>query len=686
MQLSSEQQSGASSKSAMSDKQEIAEKCAHEREAESSSEKTAKADNVDATSGAQADAVGVKIPKSETDVKLMVNEIKSEVEEKTNVVDTSAKDFVTDLEPHAAENAEPVNRKMVKEEVIENVEDQKASANVDHKKEEHSVPKEVQDGPLLKVPTMQEGAQLSEQSGKLQKEKFFPQAQGVSQGTGAVPLAGQVQAGGFLQSPSSFYGSSTLQQRPAAPSMLQAPPPGVVHQTQAPGHPSTQFRPSVPKPQGPQMPPGGFPVSGPAASFGRGPGHHGPHQHSFEPPSVAPQGLYNLGHPPSCHIGTTRLSHGDPVGGPPLHAGPPSAYGPEGQKQPSNSMEAEMFASQRPGYMDGRRPESHFHGSLERSPLGQPLGLQANMMRMNGDLGPELRDERFKSFPDERLNPFPIDRGEFEDDLKQFPRPSHFDVEPVPKLGSHFPSSSPFVRGPHGFGMDMGPRPFERGLNYDPGLKLDPMGGSASSRFLPSYYDDAAGRSDSSHPLPEFPGPGPAYGRQRVGGLSPRSPFREYPGIPSRGFGGLPGNLGSSRSGRDDIDDREFRRFGDPIGNSYHESRFPVLPGHMRRGEFEGPGRSGDLMGQDFLPSHLRPLNLRLGEAGGFGGFPGRARLGDLGGPGNFPHPRLGEPGFRSSFSRQGFPNDGGIYTVKNPLVISVCTVCLHLHLTLCLF
>jgi hypothetical protein len=143
------------------------------------------------------------------------------------------------------------------------------------------------------------------------------------------------------------------------------------------------------------------------------------------------------------------------------------------------------------------------------------------------------------------------------------------------------------------------------------------------------------------------------------------------------------------QSGQDDFDGRESRRFGDPIGNSFHESRFPVLPSHLHRGEFEGPGklrmgehlRSGDMIGLDGhlrRGEHLGPRNLpnhmRLGEPIGFGDYPGHARMGELAGLGNFEsfgsgnrpgHPRFGEPGFRSSFSLQGFPNDGGMNTVK---------------------
>ncbi|XP_021804135.1 uncharacterized protein LOC110762317 [Prunus avium] len=166
---------------------------------------------------------------------------------------------------------------------------------------------------------------------------------------------------------------------------------------------------------------------------------------------------------------------------------------------------------------------------------------------------------------------------------------------------------------------------------------------------------------EPTHGHPDF------VGRRLVDGLAPRSPVRDYPGLPPHGFRGF---------GPDDFDGREFHRFGDPLGNQFHEGRFSNLPGHFRRGEFEGPGnlrmvdhRRNDFIGQDGHPGHLRrgdhlgPHNLR--EPLGFGSR--HSRMGDMAGPGNFEsfrgnkpnHPRLGEPGFRSSFSLQRFPNDG---------------------------
>ncbi|KAK2641937.1 hypothetical protein Ddye_023700 [Dipteronia dyeriana] len=672
-QLSFELQSVGTSKLAMSEKPEMTERNVDEREGDSSSHENAKKDvnNLEAMSVSQSDAVGLKIPKYESGVKTMADVIKTEVEDKTDAVDTSKKEFVTELE-----NAETETKQIMKEEVIEKVEDLKDYSNIDGKRVEHSLieSKEIQDGPSLKTPPLQEAAQSG--------DKNVPQAPGASQGLGLVLPAGQVHNGGFVQ-------SSSHQQRSAAPSYYQAYHLGPPHPMVAPGCPSSQYR----SEGSGTHPPESF-QPGSAASYGRRLGHHGLPPQSLELPSVAHQGSYNHGHLPPVHVATPKISQGDSVGGPLLHplapgafdshggrmaGGPP--YGPEGQmsqRHQTNPAEAETFPNQRPGYMDDRRPDSLLPGSLERGPLGQPSGIMSNMMRLNGAPGLELRNERFKPFPDERLNPFPIDparrvidRGEFEEDSNQFPRPSHFDMEPIPKLVNHFPSSRPLDRGPHGFGMDVGPRPFDRGLNYDS------VGGSGPSRYLSSYagdrpgsiHEDAAGRSDSAHTHPDFLGPNPGYGRRHMDGFSPRSPVRDYPGISSRGFGGLPGSLGSNHSSLNDIDRREFHRFGDPMGNSFHESRFPAYQSHLRRGEFDGPGRSDDFIGQDFLPSHfqrgehLGPHNLRFGEMGSFGGFPGHAREGDLVGPGNFPRPRLGEPGFRSSFSHQGFPKDGGIYT-----------------------
>ncbi|CAK9167919.1 unnamed protein product, partial [Ilex paraguariensis] len=237
-----------------------------------------------------------------------------------------------------------------------------------------------------------------------------------------------------------------------------------------------------------------------------------------------------------------------------------------------------------------------------------------------------------------------------------------------------------------------------RGYNYDAGERAMGVG----------LHDDNRGWMDSTHSHPDFLGPVSGFGRHQMERLTPRSPGREYPGIPSRGFGGRP----HGQSGLDDIDSREPRSFGegsrsfnppsDPVGNSFHETRFPTLPGRMRKGELDGSGnlrmdehlafgpqnnwRGGDLMGRRFRLATCGGVSfwalgicrvIRIWRANWLWAFSGHSRMGELAGPGNFSHhppfsesfggnqsshPRLGEPGFRSSYSLQGFPNEGGLY------------------------
>ncbi|OVA17713.1 zinc finger protein [Macleaya cordata] len=495
-------------------------------------------------------------------------------------------------------------------------------------------------------------------------------------------------------------------QRPPMPDqMLQMPP----HQMHVPGQPPAHMRPqghnvvgnlhqqgqvSIPpepfqppigkQPHGsfhPEVPPGGFTGPGSSASFGRGPLVP---QRSFELHSAPPQGNHNQGHLPPHH--------------------------------PTNPVDA---ANMRPGYFDGRQQDSHPPGSAERVPLGQS-GIQLNSMKIGGIPSKELaggiqdpsfpyglQEERFKSLPEEgfnrlpeeRFKPFPVehnrritDRREFEEDLKQFPGPGHLDAERMPKFESYYSSSRPLDRGPHE--LDRASYGFS---GHDVGSKFDGGPSGAASRLLPPYQpgsvhsmrpggfpDENMGRrGDPAGVHPDFLRP--ESGRH----LPPRSPGREYPRFAA-----------GNRSRLDDIDGRESRVFGERSksfnlpsdGNAFHESRYPVLPSHLRRGEHDGPGhlrmgeqigsgalpihlRSGDLVGPDILPSHLRgvepvgtrhfPSHMRMVEPAGFGPFPSHLRMG---GPGNLPpnlhgepiggNLRIGEPGFNSSFPF----HEGGYY------------------------
>ena len=743
VQVSTEQQFGVTLRPTISVRQgdHGVVKSVGDQAAESSSENAVKKETNDfgAASGLGADAGDVITVKFETDIKSGDDgdaEPGSHAVENGELVKRMVKEEAT------TERTSEHSKSSRSGELVAEVKKDVSNVSPKHLDNSAMEERESQDDLLLKKTPLQESEHIEKLSGKLQRDasgiqqpstvtdegsqilsttsapvSSSPAQNVIPKGTVShgplvdeyrgFPPPGQVQSGGFMQ-PSHpgpiadqgrNFGPSTLQQRPGAP-LLQTPPHALPHYTQTAGHPQTQFRPQGPghapehfqspvfkQSQGLEIPPGGISGPGSTASFGRGPGYYG-----FPQQNQASQGPHSQGHALPTHAAASRMSQGESVGPPPFGMLPPGAidshggmarappHGPEGlmgQQRPTNPMEAELFINHRPNYMDGRRPDPHVPGSLGQGPVGQPSGL----MRSNGLPGLEsssthgLRDDRFKPFPDERSNSFQpgrhvTDRGEFEDDLKQFPRPSRLDAEPVPKFGSY--SSRPHDMGPHG-------------LNYDSGLKLDAGAGSARSRFLPPFDggERPVGLSDSSNIHPDFLGPVTGYARHHMDGLAHRSPVREYPGI-SRGFGGLPGPMGP-----DDFDGRESRRFGDPTGKSFHESRFPILPSHLRRGEFEGPGklrmsehiRSGDLIGLDghlrrgeHLGPHNLPGHLRLGEPIGFGDYPGHPRMGELAGLGNFEpfgagnrpgHPRFGEPGFRSSFSLQGFPNDAGIDTVK---------------------
>ncbi|KAF6160986.1 hypothetical protein GIB67_007627 [Kingdonia uniflora] len=485
-----------------------------------------------------------------------------------------------------------------------------------------------------------------------------------------LPLPPQMQGTGY----------PPFQMRPQGPNSLGSLPPG--QSSVMPEHiqpllskqPYGSFHPEA-------APPGGFIGPGPS-SFGRGPpGPFGPSRGGFEP--NAPHSHYNQGHVPP--------HNAPPVGGPPVGGPPHGAFDSQGGKVAwrNGASDTEMFPNKRPSYFDG---------SVERHPFGQPSNIESNISRIGGGPGKGLQEERFKPFavdrykhlPEEgfhslhegRFKPFPneqsrriIDRRDFEEDLKQFPRPAHLDAEHGVKFENYFSSSRPLDRAPHG--------PF----NNDIGPKLD----GGASRLLPPYrpgglrptglHDDSMGRNvDPLAVHPDFIRSTMDSGRHRGEGLpSLRSPGREYPGIPSNRFG---------RS--EDIDGRESRLFGE----HFHENRFS-LPNHLRRGDHDGPGnlRIGEQMrssprdfgGPDIPLSHMRsgepggshnlPSHLRWGEQVGFGAFPNHLRVGDhgrhgnmssnlrIGEPigGNLPgHGRKGEPGFRSSFSNRGFPSEGG--------------------------
>ncbi|WCJ20395.1 hypothetical protein M5689_002630 [Euphorbia peplus] len=404
------------------------------------------------------------------------------------------------------------------------------------------------------------------------------------------PLNSLLSADQNKQQPPSIPHGLTVLQKPDGSSSLQAHPPGSSHPMQFPGHPSAQVGP---------FGPGNIPHLGqsmnPLAEHLQQPSHKHPHGLELTPGIGAPGSTSNFGR-----------GHGH--------------------------YESDMFPNQRPNYADDMRLEPGKHPSA---------------VRMNGAPGLSgLHDDRWRTLPDERMNLFPQDptrrifeRGEFEEDLKHFPRASDLDNESGRKVGS---APSRFFPPYH-----------HEGVMHPNEIGERPIG----------FHEKTGGRQSDPIRNPEFLGPVSRYD------MAPRSPHRDYRGLSSHRLRGLPG--------LDDFDGRESHRFGD----LFHGSRFPGLPSHLHRGEFEGPVQEG-------FPGHLRRGEHfgPLGEPIGFDGFRGPARMEELPGPGNFFNSQRGEPGYRSNFSLKGFPGDSANYPGdfesfdnlrrKKPSSMGWCRIC----------
>lgn len=349
------------------------------------------------------------------------------------------------------------------------------------------------------------------------------------------------------------------------------------------------------------------------------------------------------------------------MGGPPpraFDAARGSHFGYEdraGRSGPVNLMEG-------PGYYDGRQSESHRPLHSEHVPFGQQTVMQPNMMKMNGLPGkgsagvmhesafshgvPDDRfrpptGERFKPLPEDVLRAAPgenfrpmMDSGrnianhrEFEEDLKQFPRPSHLDGDGSHRFNLYGSGNRPVDRGQH-FGPDGGPRPFDRASmgSFPPqpsSGRFPPSSGGLEFGSLeiadrqrgPVFHDDLGGKHET---LPERLRPFPEFGRPHIDNLpSIRSPdgsghFLMEPGL--------------------------FRKEIDSFDGSHSRLRASDYGGHGLPNNV----RSGEPYGARNLPSHLR-LNdsashgpLRGVESGGFGGY-GRIPLGDSGLSNSYP-------------------------------------------------
>ncbi|XP_048137462.1 AT-rich interactive domain-containing protein 1A-like [Rhodamnia argentea] len=638
----------------------------------------------DVVSSSGTDSSEMKMMRSETEAKHLDDDHKAIGEPgESNYADTSTREILS--EAPASHDAEYYVKRKVKGETTENmmessrgkgailVGDQKDGSgigpiseenvareekgNMDSSSRRNSLVQETGLQPNSNLVPQRSGSdgKVAPQSGLQDRNLPQPHVTAFAHGRDdprGFPPPGNVQTGGSLQpshpnqvvdqhrhqAPQLPHGSS-FQHRPSAPPMLQQPPLGPPQHPPMPGHSVSHHGP----PGFGNLPPG----QGSIASFGRGQGQFGPQ-------SILSDGMYNQG---------------------------PSAFGPArgmAHKQPNNLLEAENFPNQRPVFMDGRQTDSNLPRNMEPV-FGHPSEIQSNLLRMGQPPG---FDSAFKSLPDERFNRQSMgpsrrgfDRGAFEEDTRGFRGPYHLDAEAVQKYGGRFSSGSPFTKDP----LD---KEF-RGFNPDNGPKY----AADSSRNFQSYdRTGVLGERALGHPEDNPGRLGASFGREvfealpsqrHKDGLTHRSPGREYSGIPSHGFEGRPG---VQRNPPDDSGRREPRVYG--AGSSFPEGRFPALPSHFHKSQFEDTRnsrmgehlRNGGLSGDDFMLSHVRkgdnfgsrdlPTQIRMGEPGGVGTFNSHTRLGEPVGlesiRGNrFGHPRFGETGFRSSFPLQGHPNDG---------------------------
>ncbi|KAJ6823651.1 trithorax group protein osa-like [Iris pallida] len=475
--------------------------------------------------------------------------------------------------------------------------------------------------------------------------------------------------------PPNMADPTMVSQRPPAPDCMLPQP----MQAHGPTMPPTQMRPSLPGhnymesfPQQGQTPLAPEPFWQPPHAGGPGPGlppppagvplHHGFQQNTFHQQSMPPAGQSQTHMPPPNAVGA-RAAPGEPltrsamVGPPPgaLDASSRMPGGGVGQSSLVNPMEPETYAIRRPGVHDGRQPELHRPVPDEHAPYGQPGSLKMNGMpnkayvggMHDSTFGPGMGEDRFRSLPEERFKPFPEEgfnapqdrfgpstldpgrrgnRREFEEDLKQFPRPAYLDEGP--KIDGYMSDRAPQVSG--GANLNTS-RPL---ASYQSGPHFPPR--SEGERDRPVLHEhNVADQLNSTH----------EFGRHRMDGLPPlRSPGREYDGFSSSKFG-LRG-----QSHREDFEERDLHGFPPrfkalnfpPPGPGYFGKDIPDGSGSLRSNQLrsiDGPdipnvhphasGAPGHGYGgsRSFsgISEHGRPgglsSHMHFGESGGFNGY-----------------------------------------------------------------
>lgn len=497
--------------------------------------------------------------------------------------------------------------------------------------------------------------------------------------------------------PPNMTDPTIVSQRPPAPDRMFPQPMQVHGQAMLP----TQMRPSLPGhnnvesfPQQGQTPLAPDPFWPPPHAGGPGSGlppppagvplHHGFQQNTFHQQSMPPAGQSQNYMPPP-NAGGARAAPGEPL--------PRSAMvGPSPGALDAPSRMPGGGVGQSPPVHAGRQPEPHRPLQDEHAPYGQPGALKTTGMPSkayvggmhNSNFGPGMGEDKYRSLPEERFKPFPeegfsgphdrfrpstldsgrhANRREFEEDLKQFPRPAYLDEGP--KFDGYMSDRAPHASGGPNL-MTSRPLP-----SYQSGPPFPPR--SEGERDRPMLHEHMGRKHDTS--VADHLNPTPEFDRHRMDGLPPlRSPGREYDGFSSSKFG-LRG-----QSHREDFEERDLHGFAPrfkalnfpPPGPGYFGKDIPDGSGSLRSNQL------GGLDGPDIPNIHPHTG----GAPGhGFGGSRSFSGIGEHGRPGSFPsHMRFGESGgfngYVNSVSREGEVDNFEQSRKRKPGSMGWCRIC----------
>ncbi|XP_065045409.1 chromatin modification-related protein eaf-1-like isoform X1 [Musa acuminata AAA Group] len=519
-----------------------------------------------------------------------------------------------------------------------------------------------------------------------------------------------------------------------APYQMQAPGQNMILSQMRPldhGYPEPiprQVQPSIV--QEPLRPPSGQPYGGGYHSdamhgglpgpvlptSGRAPGHAGFPQQGFPEPVIAQGQSQNYLSVP--HAGTTRVPHGEsltrtapvvPLTGAfntstqMMPRGPP--FHPEDRGVPShvgnpNILEAEIYDTRRPVFQDVRQTDPHVESNVIANGIQRKLrfvGMHDSHGLAEGRLKP-LPDERFRSLPGDGMpRPFPLEPGrhnvsgrEFEEDLKQFPRPAHLDGEGFQKFDSYGSSTRLLERGQQHVGPDSIPRSSIISVPGPDGIpseflatQVGPFQAGNSAPFPASRAGSEfhmmnilemrrpAGFHEDFGAVPDLRRSLPGSGHRHI-----QSPVKNLGGLPSSRFGS------ASQPHMEDIDPKELHGFAerskafnlpsDSTGSYFHDSK-SSMPGALHGRSARG------------VPD--RPRNFRMVEQLHSGNFPGSTRK-DLDGreiprihmhpgePFDWGHFPTGDRSFGVNYGHD-FPNEAGMFSTKRkPGTTGWCRIC----------